>query len=252
MSNELAKPALELDGFEGFSNRVEGADDLLAGVSLLGIKLKYLSPLWTDPDGREVKGPLVALDIIRRVLKWLDDSGPAETIVLKPGEPWPDIDAMNAKCPQSEWHEKFGKMQGPWQGEHVVVFFDPHTMSRYWWPSPLKTVGSAICVRELAAQVKLRRSYQGEHVFAEVGLSHTHMLTAYGDRERPCLVVIRFVRFGDGDSTPLPAPETPALSGPAEQLEQFAAEPSKRQTPSGVRTVDPPSAKEVTGDEIRF
>src|SRR5215469_2872505 len=124
MSNELAKPALELDGFEGFSNRVEGADDLLAGVSLLGIKLKYLSPLWTDPDGREVKGPLVALDIIRRVLKWLDDSGPAETIVLKPGEPWPDIDAMNAKCPQSEWHEKFGKMQGPWQGEHVVVFFD--------------------------------------------------------------------------------------------------------------------------------
>jgi hypothetical protein len=251
-SNEVKKASPELDGFAGFSDQVEGGDTQSGtGVSLLGQKLKYLAPIWTDPDEREIKGPLVAHDLKRKVQKWLNDAGPAETIELKPGEPWPDIDAMNEKCPKSEWREKFGKLQGPWQGEHVMLFFDPDSMARFWWPSPITTIGSAICVRELVAQTSLVRNFRGAQVYPLVELSHTLMTTGFGDRERPSLVVKGWVRFGEGDQS-LPVTEAPALAKPtppAAQLDQFASKPGTPKAAS-MQTVEPPSAKEVTGDEI--
>jgi hypothetical protein len=212
-------------------------------VSLLGLKLKYLDPIWTDPDETEMTGPLVVHDIQRKVQKWLDDSRPAETIVLTPGQPWPDIEKMNAECPKHEWREKFGKLAGPWGGENVVLFFDDKTMVRYWWPSPITTIGSAIAVRELVAQTKLMRSYKGEHVYPLVELSHTHMNTNFGGRERPNLVVKAWVRFGEGGNLVLPAPNNPTLTGSA------AAATSN---PLGMQTVEKLSAKEVTGDSIEY
>src|SRR5262245_27931292 len=137
MSNEIAKSETQLDGFEGYSERVEGSDAQPQG--LVGLKkLKFLNGAWTDPDENEFKRLLVANDIRRRVLKWLEGStAPVETITLAPGQPWPDIEKMNGECPRSEWREIFGRVQGPWQGEHAVTFFDPDTMVCYWWPSPI-------------------------------------------------------------------------------------------------------------------
>jgi len=145
MSNEVTKPSTqELDGFGGFTDEVEGGEgQSRLGANLLGLKLKYLDPIWTDPDEQEVKTLLVVHDIQRKVQKWLDDTRPIETIMLAPKQPWPDIEAMNKVCPETEWREKFGKLQGPWQGEHVVLLFNPDTMVRYWWPSPITTIGSA-------------------------------------------------------------------------------------------------------------
>jgi hypothetical protein len=231
-----------LDGFGGFTEAVEGGGQP-AGVSLLGLKLKYLDPIWTDPDEQEVKGPLVVHDIQRKVQKWLDDTRPAETIVLTPGQPWPDIEKLNAECPKDQWREKFGRLQGPWQGEHTVLFFDDKTMVRYWWPSPITTIGSAIAVRELVAQTKLMRSYRGEHVYPLVELSHSFMSTNYGGRERPNLVVKSWVRFGEGGNLVLPAPNQPVLTGSAT---------AATGNPLGMQTVEKPTAKEVTEDEVKF
>jgi hypothetical protein len=219
---------------------------------LVGLKkLKYLAPIWTDPDENEFKRLLVANDIRRRVLKWLEGSvAPVETITLAPGQSWPDIEKMNAKCPQSEWHEAFGKMQGPWQGEHTVLFFDPETMVCYWWPSPLTTVGSAICVRELQAQVKLMRSYKGQYVFPLVELSHTYMPTAYGGRERPHLVIKDWVRFGDGGNVALPAPKTSTLTGSAKATVE--SKPAATSNPAGMQSVGKLTAKEIIQDSIEF
>jgi hypothetical protein len=142
MTNDIAKRSvIELDGFEGYDDSIEGSDT--QSHAGLGLKLKYLAPLWTDPNGTEVRVPLVALDVLRRVQKWID-SHPVETETLGPGEQFPDIEARNASCPQSEWRDAFGKRVGPWQAEHVVLFFDPDTMLRYWWPSPVNTVGSTL------------------------------------------------------------------------------------------------------------
>jgi len=233
-----------LDGFGGFTEAVEGGGQP-SGVSLLGLKLKYLDPIWTDPDEQEVKGPLVVHDIQRKVQKWLDDTRPVETIVLAPGQPWPDIEKMNAECPKHEWREKFGKLVGPWQGEHVVLFFDDKTMVRYWWPSPITTIGSAICVRELAAQTKLMRSYRGEHIYPMVEPTHTFMPTNYGGRERPDLKVKGWVRFGEGGNLVLPAPNKPVLTGSATVT-------AATSHPLGMQPVEKRTAKEVTGDEIKY
>ena len=111
MSNEVAKPkdAQALDGFAGYESGIEGKDvQLQSDRSLAGLKLKFLNGVWLDSDEQEVKAELVALDVQRKVQKWLTDSGPAETVVLMPGAKFPDIEAMNAECPESEWREKFG------------------------------------------------------------------------------------------------------------------------------------------------
>src|SRR5262249_29875667 len=153
---------------------------------LSGVKLKFLNGVWLDPNEQEIKAELVVLDVQRKVQKWLTDDGPAETIVLAPGAKWPDIDAMNETCKcndeacrglnkpckstdgtcKGEWREKFGKRAGPGAGEPVVLFVDPATMERYWWPSPLSTIGSAVCVRNLVSQVKLMRQFRGALVYA--------------------------------------------------------------------------------------
>jgi hypothetical protein len=240
----------QLDGFGGFTDAVEGIDaQLMSSVSLLGLKLKYLAPLWTDPDEQQVKALLVVHDIQRKVQKWLDGR-PVETIILGPGQAWPDIEKMNAECPQSEWREVFNKMQGPYQGEHVVLFYDPDTMVRYWWPSPITTVGSAICVRELAAQTQLKRRVKGDvQVYPLVELSHTFMPTGFGPRERPSLVVKDWVLFGEGGSVVSSTPSTPALPSTAPT---GGAAPAATNNPSGMQSVGPLTAKEATDDEIPY
>jgi hypothetical protein len=243
MSNEVTKPSTqELDGFGGFTDEVEGGEgQSRLGANLLGLKLKYLDPIWTDPDEQEVKTLLVVHDIQRKVQKWLDDTRPIETIMLAPKQPWPDIEAMNKACPETEWREKFGKLQGPWQGEHVVLLFNPDTMVRYWWPSPITTIGSAICVRELVAQTMLKRKALQMHVCAVIELSHTFFPTNYGGRERPDMKVKDWVLFGESGNLMLPTPTL--TSGPT---------PAAPSNPLGMRSVGKLTGKEATGDEIKY
>src|SRR5262249_54411298 len=167
--NEVTKKSVvDLDGFAcGYSEPARGSDDGdSGGGSGSGfpgagkIKFDIHTPKWIDQDGNEGH-KAVALDVINPGQKWGPHGGPpVETITLAPGEKWPDIAALNEKykckdeackgvnkpcqgngiC-KGEWFEKFGKMTGPWQGEHVVLLVDPDTMVRYWWPSPTATVG---------------------------------------------------------------------------------------------------------------
>jgi hypothetical protein len=254
MSSEVAKRTThQLDAFDGFNEAIEGSDNQSqSSVSVLGLKLKYLDPQWTNPDEQEVKELLVVHDVQRKVQKWLDDTRPADTIIVAPGQPWPNIAEMNKECPETEWRDKFGKRQGPWQGEHVVCFFNPDTMVRYWWPSPISTVGSAICVRELVAQTRLMRSFKGEYVYPLVDLSHTHMPTGYGGRERPNLVVKNWVTFGGGGAPVLPAPNTPPLTSGTTTTPSASSPPAAADNPLGMQSVPPLTAKEVTQDEILF
>jgi hypothetical protein len=242
MSNEVdkaPKAARAMDGFDGYESRIEGKEEQFQSDRGSSLKLKFLNGIWLDQNEEEIKAELVVLDVQRKVQKWLTDDGPAETIVLAPGARFPDIEAMNASCPQHEWREKFGKMTGPWQGEHVVLFADlTTTMQSYWWPSPVTTIGSAVCVRNLVSQVKLMRQFKGALVFPVVELSHTFMNTAYGGRERPHFDIKRWITFGGGGGPTLPAPNAPTIE----------TAPNS----AGVRTVEKPTAKEVTEDEIPF
>src|SRR5262245_42557662 len=189
MNTVTVKTVTELDGFaSGYSEPLAlGGGSSGANVPS-GEKLKFTNAaVWTDPNGDVVRAKLVALNVINRVQKWPGDGGPpVETITLEPGEAWPDIAALNERC-KHEWYEKFGKLVGPWMGEHVVLFFDPANMTRYWWPSPTQTIGACICVRSIIEQTQLMRRFKKALVYPLVELSHTHMNTQFGGRERPHL-----------------------------------------------------------------
>jgi hypothetical protein len=194
---------------------------------------------------------LIALDVQRIANKWgkEKDKPPLETRVLGPGERFPDFATLNTECPRSEWREGFnGELVGPWSGQHIVIFVDPETMVRYWWPSPTTTIGSARAVRDLVEQTRLMRRFKRQsNLYAVVEPSHTHMPTRYGGRERPHLIVKKWIVLGPDDSKVLPAPDASVrpradndnADPPAKAIDQFIE-------------VKPPTAKEVTEDEIRY
>src|SRR5262249_3471056 len=171
-----------------------------------------------------------------------------ETRILAPGEKFPNFDELNAKCDKSEWRMSFGELKGPWEGQHVVYFID-ELFNKYSWPSPTTTKGSSICVREFAAQVAMVRKFNGENVFAVTELGHVDFPTAYGLKQRPDLLKIkRWIRLrSDQTGGPLPAPD----DKPAIDVTPAPASPTSG-APAGAERVAPPSAKDVTGDEIPF
>jgi hypothetical protein len=241
MTNEVKKlpttadaPLHLLDGFAGYEDAVEGDDEQTSSRVIQGTLLKFSNESeWITGDGEEMSSELelIVIDIGRVVQKWCDGA-PVETIVLAPGQRFPDVEKLNETVPKKEWEEgPDGKPRGPWQAQHVVYLLDPKTMDRYTWPTG--TVGGAIAIRELVDKVKWMRRFRGQNVYAVVTLSDVHMRTRFGGRQRPHLAIQRWVTLGD-DGHALPAPETPKLPG------------------QGAKEVSAPSAKEVTEDEIPF
>src|SRR5262249_25295894 len=125
MTNEVVKrTVVELDGFADFTNEVEGEDNLnvLTGV-IQGIKVAFLDSRWLDNNEKDITGSLFTAIGIRNVVnKWGPDNKPLVTHILTPGDKFPSFAKLNAECGQSEWLERFGKMVGPWSGQHCVYF----------------------------------------------------------------------------------------------------------------------------------
>ena len=258
MSNEVTKKSeMQLDGFSaGYSEPARTGDDAggSSGGASFGIKLKFTKEArWVDPDDNDVKGPLLAIDVVNRVHKWPGDGGgPLETITLKPGEDWPDIHALNEAC-RDEWFEKFGKMVGPWAGEHVVLFVDyPTTMTAYWWPSPTATIGACVAVCTLIKQTKLMRQLKQQQVHPLVEPTHTFMNTAYGGHERPMLKVINWVVLGGSGGGVLPPTNSAPLVDGTSNPVPSASSPVQSGAPLAMQIVTPPTLKEELADEIPF
>ena len=244
MTNDLTKRTIvDLDGFNDFTNEVEGEENLnVSGRVIQGVRIKFLDPRWLDNSENNITGALfTAIAVLNVVTKWGHDGKPLETRVLAPGKKFPNFEKLNAECDRSEWRECFGKMAGPWSGQHCVYFVD-RQLNRYTWASPTTTIGSSICVRELADQIQLVRRFRGANVYPVTELGHTDFPTRYGLRQRPHLLNIKdWIVLGPGQTGALPAPDNPEIAPPA-----------TGGAPAGAQSVTPPSAKEVTGDEIRF
>src|SRR6516165_12480330 len=215
MSNELTKQQqIELDGFESYDDSVEGHD---RPPSNQGSILKFTNEArWITREGEEIPPTkeLIAIDIGREVVKWSTDKEvpPARTI-LAPGQRFPDIEKLNAETLQSEWIETpDGRMRGPYEAQHVVYLLDPVTMTRYRYPTG--TVGGHIAVRDLVERTRWMRKVRGENVYPVINMSDVYMSTRYGGRQRPRLVIRRWITFDGGNALP-PSP-APALVGAAE------------------------------------
>jgi hypothetical protein len=199
----------------------------------------------------------VLWDVLRAIQRWPVEPGPPlEERVLQPGEKVPDVKKLNAEAPQSEWREgPNGQMQGPWQFQYVVYLFHEETAARYTWTTG--TVGGAICIRDLVERTHFMRQYNGAKVHAVVTLSDTYMPTRYGGRQRPAFIYKRWIKIG-GEPAALPTADKNPPKAIEQTLEQFAggdkpaAKPAEPQQASKAQTVAKPTAKQVTGDEIRY
>jgi hypothetical protein len=233
-----------LDGFDDYTDAIEGNKDLNVSSRVIqGTKIKFIDPRWLDANEEDITGTLLtAVGVLNVVNKWSQDNKPLETQILAPGERFPNFEKLNAECDRSEWREKFGKMVGPYSGQHIVYFIDEH-LNRYSWPSPATTIGSAICVREFTDQVKLvRRLKNCANLYAVVELGHTDFRTGYGPKQRPYLLNIKdWIKLGSDQTGALPAPGgNPEIA------------PATRGAPAGAESVTAPTAKEVTGDSIEY
>jgi hypothetical protein len=202
MSDDVKKntPAIYTDGFDGET------DEDRSGI-MRGRKTKF-DDGWTcrgepiSPD-RE----FIALETLKALQKWVPGrKGPAETIIIDAGQPWPDVDAMNEECHRSEWQDKFGKLVGPWQKVRALYFIDQQTGQVYSYIA--STIGGMRAVRDLREATRHARKLRGAPVLAVFTLGECYMPTQYGGRQRGDFKILRYEAMGGQEPGQL------ALAGP--------------------------------------
>src|SRR5262245_37686332 len=251
MTTTRQHSVIELDGLSGgyLDDSGQGDDDRVSSRVIQGRKIKFNDPNWYL-DGQVITGRLLTIIAMRKVVnKWTADGKPLETQILLPSDPFPDFAALNKKCPQSEWFDKFGKWVGPYQGQRAFYFIDAD-YNRYTWASPADTVGSAICCRETMEQIDLVRRHRGSDVYPVSDLGHTDFNIKVGLKQRPYLLKIKeWIRLNPGRVDPPPAVDAAPV---AEITSQDSSATKASGAPADAQPVTPPTAKEVTGDEIQF
>jgi hypothetical protein len=238
----VKKPVVELDSFNDYTNEVEGDEEVnVAGGLIKGMKIAFLDPRWLDKNKVDITGKLLtAIEVVNVVTKWGHNNKPLVTRILAPGERFPNFKELNAKCDKSEWRERFGKLVGPWSGQHCMYFID-ELYNRYTWPSPVTTIGSAVAVREFTDQIKLVRRHRGANVYAVLALGHTDWPTSYGLKQRPDLLDIKdYIVLGSSQTqNVLPAPDSPEITPPA-----------TGGAPADAQSVSLPTLKEELSDSV--
>jgi hypothetical protein len=251
-----------LDNFGTFNDSVQGTDDDgHSGGILAGIRLKFTNESrWETPDGDDFTDKELTAINHRRVEVYWDahaprNAPPKETRELAPGERYRDLEALNETIPKSEWREGFdGKLQGPWQRQAILEFVNLEDMQCYSFPT--STMGGFRCIRELDDRIKRMRWFKGQNVYPTVRLTHTHMPTRFGGRERPHLEIKEWHKIGGREAEALPPPQAPL---PPPQQEQVAgqASPPQAQAVSQAETVkiqpvSEPALQEELNDKVPF
>jgi hypothetical protein len=249
------------DGFEGYSDRIEGDDNPQPRGIIRGSRLKFSNTAEYElPDG-EVIGygtKLIVTDIIRAVAKWgAGKNEPPQTTVIPPGQPFPDVQVMNEAVPKDQWRQGPAGLQGPYQTQQLVVLIEPRSMDQFTFVT--SAIGGFIAVRELVDKTKTMRKYRGP-VSPIVILGDRLMKTRFGERRRPHFEIVDWVRMGGDDESPqaaLPAPSPsvieaePAKVIEAEPAKDEPAKPAKRTRRSNpLNRVAPLTTNEELNDEI--
>jgi hypothetical protein len=227
------------DGFEGFTDRIEGDDRPQPRGIIRGSRLKFSNTAEYElPDG-EVIGhdtKLIVTDIIRALAKWgAGKNDPPETTVIPPGRPFPDVVAMNEA--EDQWRQGPAGLQGPYQTQQLVVMLEPKSMETYTFVT--SAIGGFIAVRELVDKVTTMRKYRGP-VSPIVTLGDVAMRTRFGERRRPHFTIVDWIRMGGPDE-----PQQAALPSPAPPVIE-----AKAATVAPASAVKPVSVGEELNDAI--
>src|SRR5262249_14096593 len=95
------------DGFGGYTSETEGGDEGQQQLSLIqGHRIKFGNDYKYTVNGVALPPNFqaIAVSTIRATIKWpVDKSRPKIVKILGPNEKFPDLPALNAAAPQSEW-----------------------------------------------------------------------------------------------------------------------------------------------------
>ena len=260
MSEELAEKLksetalTNLDGFDTYTDESEVSEqeDFAPSIRVIqGERINFTKQgTWVGANKQPLPSNLTLLvhEVLRVVQKWGTDGMPAEDpIILGPNEKWPDVDAMNEKCPKSEWRMYFNELIGPYQKQKIVYFWDPTiTMKKYTWATSSNS-GMA-CVGDLVEKIKMMRAFKKVKAYPIVALRSLLWSKRY-NTPGPNLIIQSWIKKDDsGALLPITATTSAAaLTGPKPATVQETLDQS-----AGVKRVDPPTGKEATDDEIRF
>ena len=212
----------------------DGYDDDAGDRSLIkGEIAKCVDGVWSIKNGDVFppKTQLLALSTATAVQHWKDKL-PIEVILKVPGQPFPNVDDLNAAIPEEKWEKGIDDQpRPPYVKVEVVYLLDPKTASLYTHIN--STVGTSIAVRHLRDKVKMMRMLRGNKVVPVVGLSSKPMPTKRGQKIRPHFEISDWRDFASlSAGTPVAATTTvPAI--------EHIGQPVK-----------PPTSKEIFDDEM--
>ena len=244
----------DLDGFDGHTDECEYEDERPDRDQLANERVIEGDRIGFDPKKgvwiNIAKQPLppdllLLLDNMKRVVqKWGKDGMPSEPpIILGPNEKWPDVDAMNARCPKTEWRDYFNKSIGPYQKQKLLYFWDASVnMKKYTWPansnSPMASVS------DLVDKIEMMRQFKKVKAIPIVKLS-SRLWSRRNGTLAPDFIIVRWVAKDASGTLQLTA-ESAEIAGPKptiqDALDEFA----------GMKTVEKPTGKEATGDSIQY
>jgi hypothetical protein len=161
-----------------------------------GALAKCVDGHWSTKDGATPPKQLLAL-ATTTVLQLWEDKMPVETIIKRSGQPWPDVDELNAKIPEENWEIGLdGEPRPPWQKQFVVYLLDPNSAAKFTFANG--TVGARIAVANLKDQIKWMRAMRGDNVVPLVELSNKPMKTKFGQKLRPDFKIVGWRNLGVG------------------------------------------------------
>jgi hypothetical protein len=256
------------DSFEGYSEaEVRGT---FGGAKLT----KFVNDVYTTREGEIISADrgLIAVGIEKRVQKFIGRKL-ISSLVVPPGERWPDVEQMNNDAPREEWGVDLnGNPAGPYVRVTLLKLVDLASLNRYVFIT--QSIGGNIAIGALADKVKIMRQFRGPGVVPEIRLDKTRFVTRFGVRNRPDFVVSKWIRFGGGDGgqplpTPKPTPELPAAAvapvandniqpTPAVAVNDVALSPGPTVTAVAtpvqvaIETVTVPSLSEELRDQLPF
>lgn len=244
---------VNLDGFAGFTDESEGQDqeDFAPHARVIqGTRIKFSKQgIWVDNNKQALPNGLLLLvaNVLRVVQKWGTDGMPAgDPWILKPGEKWPDVAAMNEKCPKSEWRMYFDKLIGPYQKQKIVYLWDPNvTMDKYTYAASSDSGMNA--VSNLVEKINTQRQFKKVRAYPIITLGSLLWSRRY-NTPGPNLIIQDWVELNEsGGLVPIAATTPAALTAPR----PTTAQEMLNQNP-GMKPVAPPTGKEATDDEIKF
>jgi len=162
-------------------------------------------------------------------------------IILAPNQKWPDVAAMNDRCPKPDWRMYYDKLVGPYQKQKLLYLWDSSiAMNKYTWPASADSGMAAIS--DLVEKIEMMRQFKRVKAIPIVKLSSRLWSRRYGT-PGPDFIIVRWVVKSASGGLLLPTTEPIALAAPAPATDNVFAD---------IQTVEPPTGKEVTGDEIPF